>query len=118
MIDLRKRGHKKPASDEERFKAVLSRCKELSSGCVIYQGACGRGGYPKLTIMYKQINVVRYLWEALNGPLPEGMQLNHTCHNAKCVNPYHVYPGTAYENSQDMINAGRHRNGSTKGEHV
>lgn len=38
----------------------------------------------------------------------------HLCHNPSCVNPDHIVPGSASDNEQDKIKAGRHRNGQNK----
>ena len=36
----------------------------------------------------------RFAYEDLIGPIPEGLQLDHLCHNTRCVNPYHLDPVT------------------------
>lgn len=58
-------------------------------------------------------------WEAVHGPVPEGMQLDHLCHDAnscpggptclhrRCCNPEHLAPVTPAENSR-RSNAGAH----------
>jgi len=53
-----------------------------------------------------------YVWayEDWYGPIPEGMQVNHLCHNPKCYNVEHLYAGTQAENMRDMCEAGRHWN--------
>lgn len=40
----------------------------------------------------------RVAYELVNGPIPEGMQLDHLCRNRRCVNPAHLEPVTCGEN--------------------
>lgn len=54
---------------------------------------------------------LRKRWEAINGPLPDGMQLNHTCDVKNCINPDHAYVGTQLENMRDR----KARRGEWKG---
>ncbi|MEQ8504611.1 MAG: HNH endonuclease signature motif containing protein [Rhodospirillales bacterium] len=49
----------------------------------------------------------RYAYETKVGPIPDGLDLCHSCDNPTCVNPGHLWPGTATENIQDMVRKGR-----------
>lgn len=40
----------------------------------------------------------RYAYEALVGPIPDGLALDHLCSNPPCVNPSHLDPCTRGEN--------------------
>lgn len=40
----------------------------------------------------------RLVFEALVGPVPDGMDLDHLCRNRRCVNPAHLEPVTRQEN--------------------
>lgn len=39
----------------------------------------------------------RYVYELLEGPIPDGLILHHTCENSLCVSPYHLRPVTIGE---------------------
>ena len=43
----------------------------------------------------------KFAWELENGPVPEGMMLDHVCHNRKCVNPAHLRLATAKQNNEN-----------------
>lgn len=47
----------------------------------------------------------RLVWEALVGPIPEGLHLDHLCRNTGCVNPDHLEPVTAAENNRRVPEA-------------
>lgn len=42
----------------------------------------------------KQMAVHRAAWEALRGPIPAGLVIDHLCRNPKCWNPDHLEPVT------------------------
>lgn len=58
----------------------------------------------------------RAAWIAFNGPIPEGMWVLHKCDVRACINPDHLFLGTAQDNSDDMKRKGRHRAISYPGE--
>ena len=49
----------------------------------------------------------RLSWEAHRGPIPKGLRVLHRCDNPPCINPRHLYLGTASDNNHDMYRRGR-----------
>jgi hypothetical protein len=51
----------------------------------------------------------RVAWELFYGVIIlKGILVLHHCDNTKCCNPFHLFLGTALDNSNDKINKGRH----------
>lgn len=75
-------------------------------------------GYPMITRNGKNSQtMIRYLWELKNGPIPEGLEMCHTCDHPYCINPDHAWAGTHKENILDMVRKGRRNpNSNGKGE--
>src|SRR5690606_16828984 len=43
----------------------------------------------------------RYVWESVNGPIPEGLVVDHICHNRACVNAEHLRLATRAQNNMN-----------------
>lgn len=51
------------------------------------------------------------VWEAANGPVPDGLSLHHLCENPACVRPDHLEPITQAEHArQHLSDRNRSRN--------
>ena len=48
----------------------------------------------------REVQAHRYAYELIVGPIPDGLQLDHICHNRQCVNPNHLEPVTQFVNAQ------------------
>jgi len=49
----------------------------------------------------------RAVYELVNGAIPVGLVIMHSCDTPSCCNPSHLRAGTMLENIQDMIKKGR-----------
>lgn len=80
-----------------------------SSGCILWTGFINKTGYGELKIRQKHHLAHRLSWSISQGPIPDGMFVCHKCDVRRCVNPDHLFLGTADDNTQDMMRKGRQR---------
>ena len=81
-------------------------------GCWFWKGSLsGQMGYGNLwnPSTKKMQRAHRAAYEAMFGPIPDGMCACHTCDNPRCMNPHHIFLGTQKENIADMFAKGRAR---------
>lgn len=74
--------------------------KETSTGCWEWQTGAAPSGYGVARVNGRSVRAHRAVYEALVGPIPEGMVLDHGCRNKICVNPSHLQPVTVAENTR------------------
>jgi hypothetical protein len=68
------------------------------TGCHNWPGTLHRDGYGLLGRNGKSMMAHRWYWIQANGPIPDGMQLDHLCRNPRCCNPDHLEVVTNREN--------------------
>jgi len=87
---------------------------EPNSGCTLWLGTVIKSGYGHVKWGGETLRAHRVSWELKNGPIPDGMMVLHKCDVPICINPDHLFLGTADDNSKDMI---RKRRSSTGVKH-
>lgn len=93
----------------ERVDKVNGPVHPVCGLCWVYLGnSSQRYGH------FKGIYANRFVWELVNGPIPDGMLVLHKCDNGKCVNPDHLFLGTAQDNMDDKVAKGRQGGSGTK----
>lgn len=86
------------------------------SGCVIWGGRLNRDGYGVERTADSHDGLVhRLVYEEVNGPIPEGMVIMHTCDARACVNLEHLRLGTHADNQRDKAEKGRAAAGEDNG---
>lgn len=80
---------------------------EPNTGCWLWLGALGKFGYGVIKRdLFGEISAHRYSYAVANEPAGESYVL-HRCDQPSCVNPDHLFVGTALDNSLDMVAKGR-----------
>lgn len=97
----------------DRFWAKVNK----SGNCWVWTAAKFKGlGYGKFNAGGRTAYAHRFSYELAFGPIPSGLYVCHTCDNRVCVNPDHLFAGTAQDNVDDMIRKGRIARVSRPGE--
>jgi hypothetical protein len=84
---------------------------QKGDGCWFWTGAVSGGdGYGRFNIGGTKL-AHRIAYEALVGPIPVGLTIDHLCRVRVCVNPAHMEPVTLAENLRRQVsfNGGKER---------
>lgn len=75
--------------------------------CWEWQKHKNNHGYGKLTVSGRGAYAHRLAYKLWVQPIPEGMNVLHTCDNPSCINPNHLSVGTQSDNMKDCYQKGR-----------
>lgn len=95
--------HKPYASLEERLW-LNSAEPEDGSRCRVWLCFCHKKGYGRITLRMPGVSypvsewVHRVAYRVFIGPIPKGMEVDHTCENESCIAPWHLQLVTTQEN--------------------
>lgn len=86
------------------------------NGCWKWTASIDSKGYGQLTHNMKVKRAHRMSYLVKHGVLPDNMYVCHKCDVRDCINPDHLFLGTALDNVSDMDRKGRRVNKHPLGE--
>lgn len=90
----------RPLTLQERFWAKVN--KDAPGGCWEWTAGATSKGYGAIGTGGRVKSAHRFSWELTNGPIPDGMAIDHRCANRRCVNPGHLRVLTVAQNNQHL----------------
>lgn len=79
------------------------------SGCWFWMGTLDKYGYGQIKVGKKTYKAHRYSYEIHHGPFDKTLHVCHHCDQPSCINPEHLFLGTAKDNAMDRANKGRQK---------
>lgn len=83
---------------EDRFWAKVDRSEP--NGCWRWLALRNHGGYGRFWFEGKQRQAHRVAYVLFVGPIPDGFDIDHLCHNRSCVRPEHLEAVSPEENTR------------------
>lgn len=94
----------------ELVDRFLAKTVQAENGCIEWTGCIMTNGYGAIQANGEKRGAHRVAYELFVGEIPCGMFVCHKCDNKRCVNPEHLFVGSAKDNAQDRAKKGRGAN--------
>lgn len=99
--------------DLKRFNSRI----EVSGDCHIWTGAINAYGYGVFRTGGKTVRAHRYMFEQEKGTIPNGIVLDHVCHNRACVKVEHLRFVTDKQNGENRSSVNSNNTSGVRGVH-
>lgn len=90
-------------SDADRFDGKTERV----GACLLFRGDLNHAGYGTFYVGVYGIRAHVFAWIRKHGPIPEGLEVCHTCHVRACTEDTHLYLDTHPGNMELSARDGR-----------
>lgn len=84
-------------------KDIARFCKKVdkSGDCWIWQASTTPDGYGRIGFRGKIVYAHRFAFALAHGECMNNLEIDHKCHNRRCVNPAHLQPVTHQQNCEN-----------------
>jgi hypothetical protein len=109
---------KGPAPRPIRDRFIEKIAKAPDAGCWIWTAHANGSGYGTLRIgsvldgTRRTVRATEVAFSLFRGAVPSHLFICHRCDNPRCVNPQHLFLGTAADNAADKVAKGRQARGA------
>ena len=87
-------------SDSVKHSLPPHQIQKKLSGCILWYGARGSGGYGQRRFRGKSTSAHRAAWIEARGEVSPDLEVDHLCENRRCVNLEHLELVTHTENQR------------------